>query len=185
MRVLICFLCVASVLLAQDEGYVSLFDGKTLTGWTQEGAAQWKVSDGAISTDGANSGWLRSNGSYSNFILKLEFKTAADGNSGVFLRSAKEGPAHETGYELQIFDQHPKFTTGSLVNHAVAKKATFKANEWNAYEVTVMGDRFIVNLNGEQVLDARDSKAKSGHVGLQVNKDKPIAFRNMRIKEIR
>jgi len=46
--------------------------------------------------------------------MKCDFRTAADGNSGIFLRSAKEGNPHETGYELQIFDQHPQFPTGGL-----------------------------------------------------------------------
>lgn len=166
------------------EGWVLLFDGATLHGWTPEMGAKWQVADGAIVAGGDAYGWLRSNAPFANYVLKCDFKTAADGNSGLFLRSAKEGAPHETGYELQIFDTHPKFPTGSLVNDTAAKGGKIKAGQWQSFEVTADGDRFLVKLDGKQVLDTRNSRSKMGYIGLQYNKEKKIEFRNIKLKPL-
>ncbi len=163
-------------------GWILLFDGETLFGWTGTGGANWRVSGGAIVADAGESGWLRTNASFHDFVLRCQFRTAADGNSGVFLRSAREGEPHVTGYEVQIWDQHPKFPTGSLVNHAAARKTRILPNEWNLLEMEVRGDRFIVRVNGSQVLDARQAKSAVGHIGLQYNAGKPIEFRDIRLR---
>ena len=165
--------------------WTTLFDGTTLNGWTPERAAKWHVADGAIVVDAGEYGWLRSNQSYTDFELKVDFRTTADGNSGIFLRSAKEGNPHETGYELQIFDTHPKFPTGGIVNHVPpSTKVMIKPNQWMSYDIVVKGDHFLVRLDGKKVLDWHDSKSASGYVGLQYNKDKKIEFRNIKIKAI-
>ena len=58
-------------------------------------------------------------------------------NSGVFLRSQKEGLPHVTGYELQIWDYQPAgFNTGSLVNTVKASETKIIADKWNKYEIT-------------------------------------------------
>src|ERR1035438_451797 len=88
-------------------GWKLLFDGKDLDGWqplsTSAPAAtgDWSVADGAILCPGTSAGWLASNNSYGNFELKLQFRGSEKTNSGVFLRSEKEGAPHKTGYELQ------------------------------------------------------------------------------------
>ena len=74
------------------------------------------MADGAILCPGTSAGWLASNDSYTNFELKLQFRGSEKVNSGVFLRSTKEGAPHKTGYELQIWDYQPAgYDTGSLV----------------------------------------------------------------------
>ncbi|OYW16757.1 MAG: hypothetical protein B7Z55_13910, partial [Planctomycetales bacterium 12-60-4] len=98
------------------DGWLLLFDGESTFGWTVEGAAKWRVADGSIVADSGGYGWLRTNTQFGDYSLKVEFQTAADGNSGVFLRSAKGKDPHVTGYELQIFDAHPKFPTGSILD---------------------------------------------------------------------
>ncbi len=165
-------------------GWILLFDGATLFGWTSEGKAQWKVADGALVADSGDSGWLRSNSPFADFILKCDYRTGAEGNSGIFLRSAKEGAPHETGYELQIFNQHPKFPTGSLVNHIRAKPVKPAADQWHSYEIEAMGDHFVVKLDGKKILDGHDGKSKSGYIGLQYNKDKKVEFRNIKLKPL-
>jgi len=166
------------------EGWLLLFDGTSLFGWTPELEAKWRTVDGELIADAGGNGWLRSNSAFANYIFKCDFKTGATGNSGVFLRSAKEGQPHVTGYELQIFNQHPKFPTGSLVNHIAATKVQPAPDQWHSYEVSVSGDHFIVKLDGRQILDGHDAKSKSGYIGLQYNKDNRIAFRNMKIKPL-
>jgi hypothetical protein len=169
----------------KSSGWILLFDGKSLAGWNQEMAAQWQVADGALVADAGDYGWLRSDQSFADFELKCDFRTAADGNSGIFLRSAKTGAPHETGYELQIFDQHPKYPTGSLVNHVTSTAGVIRANEWQTYDVTLIGDHFLVKLDGKTVLDTHDSKSAAGHIGLQYNKGKKVEFRNIKIKPLK
>lgn len=165
------------------DGWVLLFDGESTFGWTAEGGAQWRVADGTLIADAGEYGYLRSNAAFADYVLKCDFRTAPDGNSGIFLRSAKDGQPHVTGYELQIYDKHEKFKTGSLVSHAVAKPARITGG-WQSYEVQLAGDRIIVKLDGKKILDARDTKSLIGHIGLQFNKDKKIEFRNVKLKPL-
>lgn len=165
-----------------SEGWVLLFDGETLFGWHAHGGAQWRVANGALIADGGESGWLRTGAVFADFHLKCDFRTSEKGNSGIFVRSAREGQPHVTGYEIQIWNHHPKFPTGSLVNHvATPQKTDFKGDDWNTMEIRAEGDRYIVRLNGKQILDAREGKTKAGHIGLQFNKDNPIQFRNLKL----
>ncbi len=193
MRLVALVLLVSALLCAQPntlspkeaaDGWILLFDGQMLFGWTPEGAATWRVADGAIVGDAGDKGWLRTKSVFADYLFTCEFRGGKDVNSGLFLRSAKEGAPHETGYELQIWDNNPKFPTGSLVNHIRAGKANLKADQWNFYELELRGDRFIVRLNGRKILDGRDSKSKAGYIGLQYNKDNKIEFRNLKLKPL-
>jgi Domain of Unknown Function (DUF1080) len=166
-----------------SEGWILLFDGESPFGWTQEGKAQWDVENGAL-TSGGGSGWLRSNAAFADFILKCDYRTGAEGNSGLFLRSARQGAPHETGYELQIWNQHPKFPTGSLVNHIPAKKVQPAPDQWHTYEITAQGDHWAIKLDGKKVLDGRDAKSKVGHIGLQYNEGKKVEFRNIKLRPL-
>lgn len=163
---------------------MDLFDGKTLKGWVNVGGANFRVENGVITVDKGPSTWLRSAETYKDYELRLEFKTTADGNSGVFLRSSAVGKPHETGYELQIFDERKDFRTGSIVDVAEATPSKIRPNEWNTYEVSHIGPNIVVKLNGKKVLDTKDNKSKSGHIGLQFNPGKPVSFRKIRIKEL-
>ena len=168
-----------------NEGWVLLFDGKSLFGWHAHGGAQWRVADEAILADGGESGWLRSGGVFGDFLLRCEFRTSAKGNSGLFVRSAKEGQPHVTGYEVQIWNDHPKFPTGSLVNHvATPKKAALRGERWNSFEIRAEGDQYTISLNGKKVLEAKEGKSAAGHIGLQFNKENKIEFCNIKLKPL-
>jgi hypothetical protein len=167
------------------DGWLLLFDGESTWGWTAEGGAKWKVADGAIAAGGTEDGWLRTNTQFADYVLKLEFQTAADGNSGIFLRSKKGADPHKTGYELQIFDAHPKFPTGGIVDRAAPlRRSAIKAGKWHAYEIVVLESRILVKLDGKKVLDFTGATSASGYVGLQYNKSKPIQFRNIKLQPL-
>ncbi len=167
-----------------SQGWILLWDGETTFGWKAMGGAAWQIEDGVLSAASGDSGWLATNAQFADYLLKLEYRTAADGNSGVFLRSLKEGEPHQTGYELQICDSHASYTTGSLVNHIQAKPVATDPDLWQSYEITVQGDHFLVRLNGEQILDARTEAHRTGHIGLQYNQGKKIEFRNLKLKPL-
>lgn len=163
-------------------GWKLLFDGKSLAGWESHWAQDWKAQEGALVCDATERSWLSTTSSFSDYILKLEFRGAGTVNSGVFLRSQKDGQPHLTGYELQIWDYQPAgFNTGSLVGSVKASPVRIIPDQWNRYEITAKGDHFVIALNGAAILDARDSKHASGVIGFQCQKDNRIEFRSIKL----
>ena len=171
------------------DGWTSLFDGKSLAGWHPENDAKWTISNGAL-VGSAGDGWLRSEKTFSDFELRLEYRNSPKGNSGVFLRCSKESkpgdpPNPATGYELQIYNEDPKWATGSIED--VIQRLTPMnpaPGVWHRYEVEVRGDHLTATLDGTKVLDGHDSQLKSGYIGLQHHKGNGIAFRNIMIKPL-
>ena len=173
------------------EGWKLLFDGKTLNGWEPRATSSpsdtgdWRAEGGSLVCPGTTAGWLAGRDTYTNYELKLEFRGADQVNSGVFLRSQKEGQPHITGYELQIWDYQPGgYNTGSLVGSVKAEAVKIVPNDWNQYDITANGDHFVVVLNGKKLLDAHDSKHASGVIGFQCQKNNRIEFRNIRVKPL-
>jgi hypothetical protein len=85
------FCFVATVLVAQG---VSIFNGKDLSGWTVHGTERWYVEGGELICESGPEkqyGYLSTNKPYKNFDFSVRFKQEANGNSGVFFRSAIEG----------------------------------------------------------------------------------------------
>lgn len=168
-----------------EDGWVLLWDGRTFYGWEFHGDANWRARDGVLRFGGDNSGWIGTTTMFGDFHLKLEFKTAADGNSGVFLRAARSGEPHRTGYELQIYDDQPQgFNTGSLVFYAKAQPAKLIPDQWNQYDIRVEGSHFVIKLNDEVVFDGHNPTHAVGVIGLQGNIDKPIEFRGIKLKPV-
>jgi hypothetical protein len=198
-RPLILLMLVACVAAAQNtpargdaaEGWILLFDGKTLNGWEGRPTSvagtkgDWQVANGALVCGGTIPSWISTTESFSDYRLTLEFRGAGQVNSGVFLRSQKDGQPHVTGYELQIWDNQPAgYNTGSLVGSVKAGQTKILADTWNKYDISVKGDHFSVRLNGNVVLDARDGKHSAGVIGFQCQKDNRIEFRNIRLKRL-
>lgn len=176
---------------APPAGWIELFDGKSLAGWTEEQGARWRVSAGELVGDAGSDGWLRSNRQFSDFVLRIEFKNSPKGNSGIFLRTTKESnPADPSnplgGYELQINNEDEKWATGSIENFIQRLvQVTPAPNVWHSYRVEVHGDHLVATLDGTKVLDGHDSKFKTGYLGLQHHKDNAIAFRHITIQAAR
>ncbi len=168
-----------------EQGWLQLWDGHSFYGWEFHGDSNWTIHDGILRCSSGGSGWLGTTTMFGDFHLKLEFRTAADGNSGVFLRSARTGQPHRTGYELQIFDnQQLGFNTGSLVFYAKAKPTKIIPDDWNSYDIQVEGSHFLVTLNGKVIFDGDNPTHAVGVIGLQYNVDKPIEYRNLKIKPL-
>lgn len=189
-------------------GFKPLFNGKDLTGWhVKDGnAAVWKAEDGMIVVEGERGGWLTSDKTYDDFVLRLDWKLPKDGNSGVGIRFPAQGdPAHE-GMEIQILDDQstaygkldPAQLTGSLYYQAESKHGVMKpTGEWNHYEITANGPKVTVKLNGVVVNDVDVTKytegrgghkslserPRSGFVGLQSHGSR-VEFKNLEIKEL-
>lgn len=169
------------------DGFKLLFNGKTMNGWETHVADNWSVKDGTLFCDGKAKGWLGTSAAYGDYILRLEFRGGEKVNSGVYLRTSKEGGLAKAGYEVQIWDYSPSgFVTGSLV--ATLKTPTptkILADQWNQFDITAQGDHYVVIMNGKTLVDGHDAKHVSpGVIGLQSNVDSPIEFRSIRIKTL-
>lgn len=186
----------------EEAGFTPLFNGKDLSGWMVMGHEDWHVAGGVLWTEGQG-GWLRSDRQYADFVLRLEYRTTKDSNSGIFLRAAESGNPAFTGIEIQILDDAGKpadvHSSGSIYG-AVAPRhnASKPAGEWNAVEVSCTGRRVSVALNGHRIQDVNldDSQyghaqarplskvPDSGYIGLQSHTNR-VDFRNIGIKVLK
>ncbi|MBW3597175.1 MAG: DUF1080 domain-containing protein [Planctomycetes bacterium] len=169
-----------------DEGWIALFDGHSLFGWTPQSDADWRVEDGAIVVDSGEKGLLTTNAQFGDYQLRLEFKADPQTNSGVFLHTplqiGPEGVA-KACYELNIAPADNPFPTGSFVQRKKAEEVEHH-DRWRAYDVTLDGGKATVVLDGETVLEYEDPEPLGrGHIGLQLNEGK-VAFRNIRLKPL-
>ena len=172
----------------REEGFVSLFDGKTLDGWHPMNDAKFVAEDGVLKLNGGL-GWLRSDKEYSDFILRLEFrfmKPKQDG--GVFLRSNTEGnPWPSRKYEVQIENtvrMAKIFGAKHELNVELTEKVLKSVSEWNEYEITLVGSRLKVRLNGKLVSKSDSTGGLTrGYLGLQ-GEHGFHEYRNFRIKEL-
>ncbi len=151
---------------AADEGWVPLFDGKTLAGWrASENPASFRVVDGTIACDGPRSHlfYMGPDGkaSFENFEAQAEVRARAGANSGFYFHTAfqdKDWPAQ--GFEVQVDNsqkEHDGYLenkmTGSLYRIRNVYKAMAKDDEWFTLHVTVQKPRVQVRVNGTLVVD--------------------------------
>jgi hypothetical protein len=176
------------VLSAEElaEGWISLFDGKTLFGWQPHSKADWKVENGAIVVTSGERGLLCTSVQFSDYVLKADFQAAKGTNSGIFLRTAPvvgKDDITSKCYELNIAPSDNPFPAGSLVGRQKAKEVP-ESSEWQSFEVTVDGPQVTVKLNGEEVLTYEDPQPIGrGHIGLQLNEGR-VAFKNLKLKPL-
>ncbi|MEP6713654.1 MAG: DUF1080 domain-containing protein [Ferruginibacter sp.] len=159
-----------------DSGWISLFDGKTTAGWHSYGKTTvgeaWKVADETLYLDTTKkAGWQTSQGGdiltadeYENFDLKLEWKIAANGNSGIIFYihedTAKYKYVWYTGPEMQVLDNAghpdakiPKHRAGDLYDLIACSKETVKpAGEWNEAEIKALNGKLDLYLNATNVV---------------------------------
>ncbi len=170
-----------------NDGWILLFDGETTFGWAPRGDAKWIVDDGALTTQpGSGAGMLATTTEFADLELQADFWIDAEANSGVFLRAPTEGDiTSSNAYEVNIYDAHTTWPTGSINEVARAKGSPQTAGHWNTYHLIARGDEFVVQLNGATVLDAKDQKHARGVVALQQYTGKgTVKFRNIRLKPL-
>lgn len=179
------------LLLSEEEirdGWIQLFDGQTLAGWTPSSNANWHVNDGGeIEASEGDIGLLLTTVPFADYELKFDYWMGRDGNSGVFLRTLAE-PKEVTAdcYELNICDSHPEYKTASLVGRAQPAKEVTGEEVWKSMSVRVERNQFTVAVDGEQVLehtDETDGFRRGGLIGLQKNAGR-IRFRNVFLKPL-
>jgi hypothetical protein len=204
----------AAPLPAPDkDGFISIFNGKDLTGWTSGAGgapgAAWVVADGAMTLDKSKGGggdiWTQHR--FSDFVLDIEFNTT--GNSGVFIRTDKPTDNVQTGIEIQVLPPSAKpnkNSCGAIYDCLAPTKDPSKKGEWNRYVITCKDNQITVELNGEKIIDMdlnqwteanknpdgtknkfktplKDFK-RDGHIGLQDHGAK-VSYRNIKVKPLK
>ena len=169
------------------DGWIQLFDGKTLFGWQANSDANWSVRDGVIHADSGPKGLIVTSVPFADYELLCDFRLAEGGNSGIFLRTpvTPKDPAMDC-YELNICDTHKAFQTGSLVARKTGPEGVTVEGEWHTFHVSLVGTKMNVKLDGTSVLDfndAGDSPLVSGRIGLQMNGGE-IEFRNVFVRPL-
>jgi hypothetical protein len=158
------------------DGFVSLFDGKSLDGWKiGKNADSWKVEDGHITVHGVGPAHLFYDGpihnhDWKNFHLKAEVMTFPHANSGIYFHTKyQEESWPAQGFEAQVNCTHKDWKkTGSLYDIADVKDPHHKDNEWFLYEIIVKGNHVVLKINGDTVTDwtePADFKPPANHAG--------------------
>ncbi len=190
----------------QKEKWVSLFDGKTLNGWTQKnGKAKYTVEKGEIvgtTVSNTTNSFLCTNTEYSDFIFEVELKVENAMNSGIQFRSLskpdyQDGRVH--GYQMEV-DPTDRAWSGGIYDEArrdwlyipnfnpEGKKA-FKMGDWNKYRIEAIGSSIRTWINGVPTAHLVDDMTAKGFIALQVHaiygkmtEGMKIRWKNIRIQ---
>jgi hypothetical protein len=160
----------------------------------------WRVEDGMIIGGGPPSHLFTERDDFTDFQFRVEAKINDHGNSGQYFRTAF-GPGFPTGYEAQINATHgDPVKTGSIYPDSrttltkykdkitVMNTAPHKPDEWFVQEVTAIGPKITIAVNGKTTVDWEDPdyRYKKGHFALQAHDPGSImTFRKVEFKEIK
>ena len=206
--IMVSFLLVGVAWAGDEPGFVPLFDGRTLNGWTVVGkkGPGYVVENGVLVCPAEGGGNLFTEKQYSNFVLRFQFRTEPGGNNGVGIRAPLEGDVAYAEMEIQILDNEapqyrdlrPAQYHGSIYDVVPARRGFLKkAGEWNEEEIRAEGRNVRVTVNGTVILDANLETIKepqilkkhpglarsTGHIGF-LGHGSRVEFRNIRIKEL-
>ncbi len=181
-----CFLALFLALTAHSAP-VSLFDGKTLSGW--EGDAAWwrveagEIRGGSLTTKVPKNFFLATEKSYQNFDLRIKLRLTGTGfvNSGIQMRSVRVPNSSEmSGYQVdygkgwygKIYDESRRNKVIAQSKDAAAVLAAVKEGEWNEYRILAEGNRIRSWVNGVPALDYVETEpniAADGKIGIQIH----------------
>lgn len=170
-----------SASMAQEksaDGFVSLFDGKTLDGWKANEEDKEKkifsVQDGELVVKGGRAHLFYQGkdgkATFNNFVYKAKVLTKPNANSGLYIHTeyqASDWP--KKGYECQVnnsFDKDPR-KTGSLYAVLDFKEKIVPDNEWFDYEVTVEGKHIVIKINGKVTADYTEKEGDPRQGGME------------------
>ncbi|MEQ8855712.1 DUF1080 domain-containing protein [Gimesia sp.] len=204
-------LCLAGSVQAGESGWVELFNGKNLEGWTQHnGTATYKVEDGTIvgtTSEGSPNSFMCTKKNYGDFELEFEVKVADELNSGCQIRSQqKDGNGRVNGPQVEIEASGKNGAEAGYVYGEATGRGwltpedrlkphkNMKDGEWNKFRIVAKGPRIQTWINGKQIEDLTDEAIykthPTGFIGLQVHGIKKgtgpysVAWKNIRIKEL-
>ena len=179
------------------DGFVPLFDGKTLEGWNPLPGGTWEVTDGVIVGSQANTekrhGMLLSEKQYGDFVVRLQYKSL-EGNSGLYFRVQKIDHAVSVkGFQAEIDaagnDVGGLYETLGRAWVVQPKpedvKKFYKNKDWNEMTVTAIGGNVTVTVNGVKTAELKnDPGVRKGYFGMQLHGGQKmhVLFKDIEIK---
>lgn len=195
---LLVFCIVALASQVKSQRLVQLFNNKDLTGWKVNGTEKWYVENGELIAESGPDkeyGYLTTEKPYKNFVLFLDFKQEANGNSGVFIRSNVTG-TKVSGWQVEVAPagQHTggiyeSYGREWLIKPSAEKEKALKFGEWNSMKIEVKNDKVTTWLNGKKMVNLKDELIGKGEgvIALQIHSGGgiKIRFKNIFIRELR
>ena len=189
---------------ANNDGWISLFDGKSLNGWkVGENASTFTVQDGAIVANGPVAhlfydGEVK-NHDFRNFEFKTDVMTTPGSNSGLYFHTAfQQSSWPQKGYEVQVNNSQEDWRrTGSLYAIQDVKEVHVKDNEWYTESITVKDKHVTIKINDKTVVEYDEPEnvqrekgmegrvLSSGTFAIQGHDPKSkVYFRNIMVKPL-
>ncbi|MEI8379240.1 MAG: DUF1080 domain-containing protein [Planctomycetota bacterium] len=208
IRVLKCLavVCLAGLGVAvaadKEEGFVQLFDGKSLTGWKiNERPESWEIKDGAIVAKGERSHlfFVGDEKPFVNFELRVDVKTEKNSNGGIYFHTQFQPEGWpKYGFEAQVNNTYEKDPqkTGSLYAVKKVLEKHVPDDEWYTETVIVKGKNIKIKINDKVVVDYDEPegleagkdftrKIDKGTFALQAHDPgSRVHFKNIRVKRL-
>jgi hypothetical protein len=210
MKFSLALLSLTLAAFAQDDGFVSLFNGKDLNGWINVNCAPgtWGVKDGMITCTGKPTGAMRTLRQYENFIFECEWRhLTSGGNAGVFIWSSPisaPGVPFLRAVEVQVLD-HGYGNTANYTTHGdvfpihgttmkpfgrsrgmrsfPSEERSKPSPEWNHYRIEARDGVLRLSVNGKEVSGGEECVWRKGYLALE-SEGAPVEWKNLRVKEL-
>ncbi|MBZ0255159.1 DUF1080 domain-containing protein, partial [bacterium] len=144
----------AAVTHAQAE-WISIFNGKDLSGWSGVNETDFGVTDGVMQLK-SGMGWLRTDQVYEDFVLEFECKPLVENyDSGMFFRSSLEGkPWPKRGFQVNLKNDNFGTLVRGYQPMIPSEYTPVKVGEWAKFTLTAKGEDASLKINGDDVWEA-------------------------------
>ena len=182
--VLFALLCTTLMGLASETNWVSLFNGRDLTGWQVVNDGAFTVTNGTFHIEGGM-GWLRSENQFGDFVLEAGWRgLETNYNSGFFVRSGLAGkPFPDGGWQVNL----KQSALGALVKGKdvvqPSKTPARPVGEWTQFRIEARGKLLTLFVNDEKAWEYADLEPARGFIGIQAE-GKRMEFRNLRLRKL-
>ncbi len=154
------FISCSSSRKTSSNGWISLFDGKSLAGWkVGDHPESFRIEDNSIVVNGMMThlyyeGDIQ-NHNFKNFEFKAQVMTTPGSNSGIYFHTQYQNEGWPNkGYEVQVNNSQGDWKrTGSLYNVQDIRETYVKDNEWYTEYISVVGKHIIIKINDKTVVD--------------------------------
>jgi Domain of Unknown Function (DUF1080) len=195
---LVLFSFFLSAAFADDDGWKTIFDGKSLDGWKiSENKESWKLEEGVLIAKGQRSHafYMGDDKPFKNFEVKVEVMTKDNSNGGIFIHTKfQEEGWPKQGYETQVnnsFNKDPQ-KTGGLYNTVKITTPPAEDNKWWTQHIIVKDKHVTVKIDDKVVVDYEEPADKEGTVKLSEgtialqahDPGSTVLYRNIRIKRL-
>ena len=202
MKNLLCIFALLSfqyLALAENNDFKTLFDGKTLNGWTPAPGGKWQVKDGAIVGTSPKTerrhGILLTDKQFTDFVVKAKFRVHS-GDSGFYFRAKRvKSAVSVNGFQVEVDTTQETgglYETGGRAwvkkpSPETVKKRAYKSGEWTDLELSAIGRDVVVKINGIISSELKNDRGRiKGYFGLQLHggQDMHVEFKNIVIREV-